>query len=72
MHSGQRRRSPVVLRKIEELGEVLGEIVKEIVEVVETLEIYRRFPTACLINFRYKTCPAVKACLLARLRYIWL
>ena len=47
-------------------GEALEEVVKEVVEVVEALGIYRRPLKACLVNFRCKICPAVEACLLAR------
>jgi hypothetical protein len=61
---------PEVLREVGGLGEALEEVVKEVVEAVEALGIYRRPLKACLVNFRCKICPAVEACLLARLRYV--
>jgi hypothetical protein len=52
--------------------DTLKEIVEEIVEIVKALEICRRSPKTYLINFRCTAYPAVEACLLARLRCMWL
>jgi hypothetical protein len=69
MQPRPRRRPPEVLREVGGLGEALEEVVEEAVEVVEAPGVCRRSPKACLVNFR---CKVVEACLLARLRCMWL